>query len=71
MNQIREYEERMMNNPEPLQVEYQSTVINNQTYVTEEQFQKGLTQSSNRARQATMRDLRNNPASRKMAGVKA
>ena len=69
MNQIREYEERVINNPEPLRVDYQSTVINNQTYVTEEQFQKGLTQSSNRARQATMRDLRNSPASRKMAGV--
>jgi tape measure domain-containing protein len=69
MNQIREYEERVINNPEPLKVDYQSTVINNQTYVTEEQFQKGLTQSSNRARQATIRDLRNNPASRKMAGV--
>ena len=69
MNQIREYEERVINNPEPLKVDYQSTVINSQTYVTEEQFQKGLTQSSNRARQATIRDLRNNPASRKMAGV--
>ena len=69
MNQMREYEERIMNNPTPLKVDYQSTVINNQTYVTEEQFQKGLTQSSNRARQATIRDLRNNPASRKMAGV--
>jgi hypothetical protein len=69
MNMIREYEERVINNPTPLKVDYQSTVINNQTYVTEEQFQKGLTQSSNRARQATIRDLRNNPASRKMAGV--
>lgn len=69
MNMFREYEERVINNPEPLKVDYQSTVINNQTYVTEEQFQKGLTQSSNRARQATIRDLRNNPASRKMAGV--
>ena len=58
-----------MNNPTALKVDYESTVINNQTYVTEEQFQKGLTQSSNRARQATIRDLRNNPASRKMAGV--
>jgi hypothetical protein len=69
MNMIREYEERVINNPTPLKVDYQSTVINSQTYVTEEQFQKGLTQSSNRARQATIRDLRNNPASRKMAGV--
>ena len=69
MNQIREYEERILNNPEPIKVDYQSTVINNQTYVTEEQFQKGLTQSTNQARKATMRDLRNNPASRKMAGV--
>ena len=69
MNQIREYEERVMNNPSALKVDYQATVINNQTYVTEEQFQKGLTQSTNRARQATIRDLRNNPASRKMAGV--
>ena len=69
MTSIREYEERVMNNPSALRVDYESTVINNQTYVTEEQFQKGMTQSANRARQATIRDLRNNPASRKMAGV--
>jgi hypothetical protein len=69
MNMVREYEERVVNNPAPLQVDYQATIINNQTYVTEEQFRKGLTQSSNRARQATLRDLRNSPATRKMAGV--
>ena len=58
-----------MANPSPIKVSYESTVINNQSYVTEEQFQKGMTQTANRARNQTMRDFRNKPASRKMAGV--
>ena len=58
-----------MTNPSPIKVSYESTVINNQSYVTEEQFQKGMTQTANRARNQTMRDFRNKPASRKMAGV--
>jgi len=59
-----------MANPAPIRVAYDATVINNQTYVTEEQFQKGMNQTANRARTQTMRDFRNKPASRRMAGVK-
>ena len=56
-------------NPEPIDVKFQSTVINNVSYVSVEEFQAGLTQTANRARSMTLKDLRNKPSTRRATGV--
>lgn len=56
-------------NPEPIDVRFQSTVINNVSYVSVEEFQAGLTQTANRARSMTLKDLRNKPSTRRSTGV--
>ena len=56
-------------NPEPIDVRFQSTVINNVSYVSVEEFQAGMTQTANRARSMTLKDLRNKPSTRRSTGV--
>jgi len=56
-------------NPEPIDVRFQSTVINNTSYVSVEEFQTGLAQTANRARSMTLKDLRQKPATRRSTGV--
>ena len=62
-------EQQMLANPSPVDVRYESRVINNETYVTETQFQKGLSQTATQARAQTIKDLRNKPSTRKRAGI--
>jgi hypothetical protein len=51
-------------------VSYQSEVINNVSYVSEDQFQKGLRDTANRARMQTLSDLKNKPATRSQVGMR-
>ena len=69
MMEFAEAEKLALANPAPIDIKYDSRVINSETYVTEAQFQKGLSQSAKQARAMTINDLRNKPASRKRAGV--
>ena len=69
MMEFAEAEKLALANPAPIDIKYDSRVINSETYVTEAQFQKGLSQSAKQARAMTISDLRNKPASRKRAGV--
>ena len=68
MMEFAEAEKLALANPAPIDIKYDSRVINSETYVTEAQFQKGLSQSAKQARAMTINDLRNKPASRKRAG---
>jgi hypothetical protein len=56
--------------PTPMSVNYQSEVINNVSYVSEDQFQKGLRDSANKARAQTLADLKNKPSTRASAGIR-
>jgi len=69
MMEYAESEKVALANPAPINIKYDSRVINSETFVTEAQFQQGLKQSANQARAMTISDLRNKPASRKRAGV--
>ena len=69
MMKYAESEKVALANPAPINIKYDSRVINSETFVTEAQFQQGLKQSANQARAMTISDLRNKPASRKRAGV--
>ena len=53
----------------PVDIKFDSTVINNVEYVTAEQFMKGMAQSVNRSRAAVFRDLKNKPSSRAGIGI--
>jgi hypothetical protein len=59
-----------LSNPAPMTVSYQSEVINNVNYVSEDQFQKGLRDTANRARMQTLSDLKNRPATRSQVGMR-
>ena len=69
MSIMRQGQEQAANNPQPIDVRYQATVINNETYVTAQQFQAGMSKTANQARAQTLKDLRNKPAARSRAGV--
>ena len=69
MSIMRQGQEQAINNPQPIDVRYQATVINNETYVTAQQFQAGMSKTANQARAQTLKDLRNKPAARSRAGV--
>jgi hypothetical protein len=69
MREFAEVERQALANPEAIDVKYESTVINNESFVTESQFQKGIAQSVTQARAQTLKDLRNKPATRKRVGV--
>ena len=59
-----------LSNPAPMTVSYQSEVINNVSYVSEDQFQKGLRDTASRARMQTLSDLKNKPATRSQVGMR-
>ena len=63
------YEELNNSLSNDMNIRYESTVINNQSYVTEEQFQKGLRAGVKQARSETMKQFRNRPAVRSKAGI--
>ena len=58
-----------MRENEPIDVRYESTVINNVSYVSEEQFQKGLKIAVAQSRASVFSDLKNKPASRSSIGL--
>ena len=58
-----------MRDNEPIDVRYESTVINSVEYVTAEQFQQGIRSSVNQSRASVYKELRNKPAARAGVGV--
>ena len=53
----------------PIDVRYESTVINEQSYVTEEQFQEGVKTATTQAKANAFKDLKNRPAARAKVGM--
>jgi len=58
-----------LNNAKPLDVRYESQVINNVEYVTVDQYQKGLAQAAERGRTLTLAALQNSVKTRKRVGI--
>ena len=59
-----------MRENEPIDVRYESTVINNVSYVSEEQFQKGLKTAVAQSKSAVFGDLKNKPGARAGIGLR-
>ena len=59
-----------MRENEPIDVRYESTVINNVSYVSEEQFQKGLKSAVAQSKSAVFGDLKNKPSARAGIGLR-
>ena len=55
--------------PKPLNIKYESQVINNVEYVTTDQFQKGMSQAAERGRGLTLSALQNSLKSRRLVGL--
>jgi hypothetical protein len=53
----------------PIDVRYESTVINQTEYVTAEQHRKGLAQAAERGRALTLAALQNSTRTRKKVGI--
>ena len=71
-NSTRETErmtEMMLSNPDPIDVRYESTVINNVEYVTAEQHRQGMAQAAERGRSLTLSALQGSVKTRKMVGL--
>jgi hypothetical protein len=58
-----------LNNPKPLDVRYESQVINGVEYVTAEQHRKGMTEAAERGRTLTLAALQNSVRTRKRVGI--
>jgi hypothetical protein len=58
-----------INNPEPLDVRFESQVINGVEYVTAEQHQRGMVQAAERGRALTLSTLQNSVKTRKKVGM--
>ncbi len=58
-----------LNNPDPLDVRFNSQVINNVEYVTAEEYRKGMTQAAERGRTLTLAALQNSVKTRKRVGI--
>jgi hypothetical protein len=54
---------------QPLDIRYESTVINNIEYVTAEQHRKGMAQAAERGRAMTLATLQNSPRTRSKVGI--
>jgi hypothetical protein len=54
---------------QPLDIRYESTVINNVEYVTAEQHRKGMAQAAERGRAMTLTTLQNSPRTRSKVGI--
>jgi len=57
------------NTMQPLDIRYESTVINNVEYVTAEQHRKGMAQAAERGRAMTLTTLQNSPRTRSKVGI--
>jgi len=71
-NRIREVErtsQAMLASPDPIDVRYESSVINNVEYVTAEQHRKGMAQAAERGRQLTLQALQGSVKTRKKVGL--
>lgn len=53
----------------PINVKYESTVINGVEYVTAEQHRKGMAQAAERGRALTLQTLQNSPKTRSKVGI--
>ena len=58
-----------INNPAPINVRFESQVINGVEYVTAEQHRKGMTQAAERGRAMTLTTLQNSPRTRSKVGI--
>lgn len=58
-----------INNPKPLDVRFESQVINGVEYVTAEQHQKGMAEAAERGRTLTLSSLQNSLKARRQAGL--
>jgi hypothetical protein len=58
-----------LNNPKPLDVRFESQVINGVEYVTAEQHQKGMAQAAERGRSLALSALQNSVKTRKRVGM--
>jgi tape measure domain-containing protein len=58
-----------ISNPEPLDVRFESQVINNVEYVTADQYRKGMSQAAERGRALTLEALQNSVKARKRIGL--
>ena len=58
-----------INNPKPLDVRFESSVINSTEYVTAEQHQKGMAAAAERGRTLTLSALQNSIKSRRQVGL--
>lgn len=56
-------------NPNPLDVRFESTVINNTEYVTAEQHRRGMAQAAEQGRALTLQALQNSVKSRRKVGL--
>ena len=71
-NSTRETErmtEMMLSNPDPIDVRYESTVINNVEYVTAAQHRQGMAQAAERGRSLTLSALQGSVKTRKKVGL--
>jgi len=59
----------VMQNAGPIDVRYESQVINNVEYVTAEQHRQGMTQAAERGRAMTLTTLQNSPRTRSKVGI--
>ena len=55
--------------PGPIDVRYESSVINGVEYVTAEQHRKGMAQAAERGRALTLQALQNSPRTRAKVGI--
>ena len=58
-----------ISNPEPLDVRFESQVINNVEYVTADQYRRGMSQAAERGRALTLEALQNSVKARKRIGL--
>ena len=58
-----------ISNPGPLDVRFESQVINNVEYVTADQYRKGMSQAAERGRALTLEALQNSVKARKRIGL--
>ena len=58
-----------INDPKPIDVRFESQVINNVEYVTAEEYRKGMNQAAERGRTLTLAALQNSVKTRKRVGI--
>ena len=58
-----------INNPKPLDIRYESQVINQTEYVSAEQHRKGMAEAAERGRALTLAALQNSVKARRKVGI--